>query len=67
MSRKEIRACKFSAKNELCKICDNNAHGCHFGVFCCRACAAFFRRTILLDMIYRCRRNNDCEIHKCKF
>ncbi|EFP00234.1 hypothetical protein CRE_18428 [Caenorhabditis remanei] len=29
---------------EKCQICFQQGHGYHFGVFACRACAAFFRR-----------------------
>lgn len=44
-------------ENEKCRICANQAHGMHFGVPACRACAAFFRRTIALDLKYsRCDR-----------
>uniref|UniRef100_A0A0N5ADY5 Nuclear receptor domain-containing protein n=1 Tax=Syphacia muris TaxID=451379 RepID=A0A0N5ADY5_9BILA len=39
-------------------------HGYHFGVIACRACAAFFRRTVALNLKYRCRFDEQCPINK---
>ncbi|KAI1709221.1 zinc finger, c4 type (two domains) domain-containing protein [Ditylenchus destructor] len=47
-----------------CRICDDAADGQHFGVDACRACAAFFRRTVARDMKYICSFENNCEISK---
>ncbi|CAL2047652.1 unnamed protein product [Caenorhabditis brenneri] len=49
--------------NVQCKICLKTGHGLHFGIETCRACAAFFRRTVVLNRKYKCsRRNGKCEI-----
>uniref|UniRef100_A0A1I7TYB9 Nuclear receptor domain-containing protein n=2 Tax=Caenorhabditis tropicalis TaxID=1561998 RepID=A0A1I7TYB9_9PELO len=45
-----------------CSICQEDGDGFHFGAEACRACAAFFRRSVSLDKKYVCRGSNDCDI-----
>ncbi|KAI1731028.1 zinc finger, c4 type (two domains) domain-containing protein [Ditylenchus destructor] len=45
-----------------CSVCRGKSHGRHFGAISCRACAAFFRRTIAENLIFVCRLNNRCTI-----
>uniref|UniRef100_A0A7E4UVP5 Nuclear receptor domain-containing protein n=1 Tax=Panagrellus redivivus TaxID=6233 RepID=A0A7E4UVP5_PANRE len=47
-----------------CVICHHVSHGYHFGVLSCRACAAFFRRTITENKVYKCRGSKKCPISK---
>ncbi|CAB05766.1 Nuclear hormone receptor family member nhr-199 [Caenorhabditis elegans] len=51
-----------------CLICSEVADGNHFGVAAaCRACAAFFRRTVQHNKIHECGRNGQCFFLSCKF
>ncbi|KAI6181830.1 Nuclear receptor domain-containing protein [Aphelenchoides besseyi] len=47
-----------------CLICGHVSHGYHFGILACRACAAFFRRTVAEKKVYKCRQNCNCAIRK---
>uniref|UniRef100_A0A9J2PEQ2 Nuclear receptor domain-containing protein n=2 Tax=Ascaris TaxID=6251 RepID=A0A9J2PEQ2_ASCLU len=48
----------------ICVVCGDLSDGPHFGVNTCRACAAFFRRTVSLKLEYTCRAQSKCNIDK---
>ncbi|CAD5208392.1 unnamed protein product [Bursaphelenchus xylophilus] len=50
------------ATSSCCAICSDPVASQHFGVFSCRPCAAFFRRSIVLKRKYRCKREGKCKI-----
>ncbi|KAI6195961.1 Nuclear receptor domain-containing protein [Aphelenchoides besseyi] len=62
------------SRAQECEICGDFAYSRHFRVTSCRACAAFFRRSVALRRSYNCSRNHECEIrasqnsrHFCRF
>uniref|UniRef100_A0A914PTY7 Nuclear receptor domain-containing protein n=1 Tax=Panagrolaimus davidi TaxID=227884 RepID=A0A914PTY7_9BILA len=47
-----------------CLICGGISYGYHFGILACRACAAFFRRTVAENKTYKCKTNFECTVAK---
>uniref|UniRef100_A0A1I7YRJ9 Major sperm protein n=1 Tax=Steinernema glaseri TaxID=37863 RepID=A0A1I7YRJ9_9BILA len=62
-----------STSEEACLVCGAPSHGVHFRVISCRACAAFFRRSLDCSNLYKCRRLiKNCDVsknakHNCRF
>ncbi|KAI1692303.1 zinc finger, c4 type (two domains) domain-containing protein [Ditylenchus destructor] len=53
------------ADSDTCAICGCSSNGIlRFGVSACRACAAFFRRSLVANRTYRCRFGGGCSIGK---
>ncbi|VDP14033.1 unnamed protein product [Heligmosomoides polygyrus] len=56
----------FQMERRECRVCSDRSDGAHFGVESCRACAAFFRRSIAMRKKYVCRQGTgSCDINKC--
>ncbi|KAK0412122.1 hypothetical protein QR680_006046 [Steinernema hermaphroditum] len=57
---------KSEGRRSQCAVCGAKSHGFHFHVNSCRACAAFFRRSVESDgRKYRCRTSKfDCDVSK---
>ncbi|EFO94668.1 hypothetical protein CRE_07830 [Caenorhabditis remanei] len=45
-----------------CQICGKTSNGMHFGAITCRACAAFFRRAVVLKLEYSCKERKMCPL-----
>ncbi|PIC15504.1 hypothetical protein B9Z55_022453 [Caenorhabditis nigoni] len=43
-----------------CSICPRPAVGINYGALSCDSCKMFFRRTVVLDLVYRCTREKMC-------
>ncbi|PAV72645.1 hypothetical protein WR25_21098 [Diploscapter pachys] len=47
-----------------CDVCDAKTMEClHFDGQCCKACAAFFRRTVAMNLQYNCHNDDKCPVH----
>ncbi|CAB3409156.1 unnamed protein product [Caenorhabditis bovis] len=46
-----------TAASGNCVVCNAADSAPHFGVIACAACSAFFRRTVVLKRVYKCRRD----------
>ncbi|CAJ0610335.1 unnamed protein product [Cylicocyclus nassatus] len=54
-----------STGGRSCRVCCDRSDGAHFGIDSCRACAAFFRRSVAMQKKYVCRQgSNSCDINK---
>uniref|UniRef100_A0A8R1HQL5 Uncharacterized protein n=1 Tax=Caenorhabditis japonica TaxID=281687 RepID=A0A8R1HQL5_CAEJA len=45
-----------------CAVCLEDGDGLHFGAEACRACTAFFRRSVALNKKYECRAGGNCQV-----
>ncbi|EFP05666.1 CRE-NHR-12 protein [Caenorhabditis remanei] len=45
-----------------CAVCNEVGDGLHFGAEACRACTAFFRRSVALNKKYECRAGGNCAV-----
>uniref|UniRef100_A0A1I7S1K9 Uncharacterized protein n=1 Tax=Bursaphelenchus xylophilus TaxID=6326 RepID=A0A1I7S1K9_BURXY len=53
-----------TSTHDECRVCGTTPASSHFGINSCRSCAAFFRRSIVLNRKYSCRFGGECDIEK---
>ncbi|KAL7075508.1 hypothetical protein ACQ4LE_004998 [Meloidogyne hapla] len=51
-------------EQQICVVCGDESYGLHYGKSSCRACAAFFRRTVFQRLKYICKRDGNCSIDR---
>jgi len=49
---------------EPCVVCGDAASGIHYNACVCNGCKTFFRRVIIENRTYSCKRNGNCPIDK---
>uniref|UniRef100_A0A915EAY2 Nuclear receptor domain-containing protein n=1 Tax=Ditylenchus dipsaci TaxID=166011 RepID=A0A915EAY2_9BILA len=49
---------------EPCVVCGDAASGIHYSVWACNGCKTFFRRVVIENKTYSCKRNGNCRIDK---
>ncbi|CAJ0582732.1 unnamed protein product, partial [Mesorhabditis spiculigera] len=54
----------FSGDCELCLVCNDQASGFHYGIPSCNGCKTFFRRAIVQNLKFDCKRGGQCRVDK---
>jgi hypothetical protein len=49
---------------EPCVVCGDSASGIHYNAIVCNGCKTFFRRVIIENRTYSCKRSGNCPIDK---
>ncbi|KAH7730600.1 CRE-NHR-17 protein [Aphelenchoides avenae] len=47
-----------------CEVCKDTASGIHYGVTVCNGCKTFFRRVVIENRTYSCKKSGNCPINK---
>lgn len=52
--------------SDKCEVCELEAKHRHFDAIVCKACAAFFRRSVARQKAYRCGVDGKCDVDGSK-
>ncbi|XP_038837874.1 androgen receptor-like [Salvelinus namaycush] len=56
----------YFSDRRVCKVCGDEASGCHYGAVTCGSCKVFFKRAAESKQNHLCASRNDCTIDKLR-
>uniref|UniRef100_A0A914CMT2 Uncharacterized protein n=1 Tax=Acrobeloides nanus TaxID=290746 RepID=A0A914CMT2_9BILA len=62
--KQKQEAMKKFKPGEPCVVCGDAASGIHYNVWSCNGCKTFFRRVVIENRTYSCKRDGNCPIDK---